>query len=154
MTLVFATATPAQNAVVHHILQQAFAGYVGRLRDDATPGPYPWLDAAIERSDVYVALEDGAVVGVLATSHKGDDLMLGFLGVDPANQGKGIGGWLLEQIAVQARNTGIRTLRLHTAVIMTDLLRLYRRHGFVETHRAPPDHDDDAHLRVHMMKSL
>ena len=74
--------------------------------------------------------------------------------VDPARQGEGIGSWLLEQLEIAAREDGVSTLSLQTAEIMDHLLRLYSRHGFVETRRALPHHGDDEYLRVYMMKQL
>jgi hypothetical protein len=48
----------------------------------------------------------------------------------------------------------VKSVSLQTAEMMSDLLRLYSRHGYLETRRALPAHGDDRHLRVHMKKLL
>ncbi len=40
------------------------------------------------------------------------------------------------------------------AEMMSDLLRLYYHHGFLETRKALPTHGKDNHVRVYMMKQL
>ena len=135
-------------------MQDAFTPYVQKLHNDANSGPYPWLEVAIHKGDVYVALENTRIVGAVTTTRKGDELCIDLLGVDPAGQGKGIGSWLMENIEQTARNEQIKVMSLHTAEMMADLLRFYARHGFRETRRALPTHGEDEHLRVHMEKRL
>lgn len=154
MTRAFVTATPEQRDAIDSLMVRAFTPYVRKLGKRSTSGPYPWLEAAIARSDVYVGMEDAAIIGVVATTRDGPVLTIDMLGVDPARQGAGIGSWLFEEIERVARGREIETLVLKTAEIMSDLLRLYARHGFLETHRTPPAKGRDAYLRVHMQKRL
>jgi GNAT superfamily N-acetyltransferase len=147
MTLKFATASPSQHEAINRLMLCAFTPYVQKLGGGPTAGPYPWLEAAISRGDVYVGLDATEIVGIIITSRRGDELVIDQLGVDPTRQGAGIGSWLLKQIEQTAR-------QLQTAEMMSDLLRLYSQHGFLETRRALPAHGDDKHLRVHMKKLI
>lgn len=69
-------------------------------------------------------------------------------------QGEGIGSWLIKQIEAVAREKRLKSLSLETAEIISDLLRLYTRHGFKEVQRDLPEHGDDEYLRVHMSNLL
>ncbi len=154
MTLVFSKALPLQHDAIYDLMLKAFLAYVQKIDSQATSGPYPWLKGAIAHGDVYVGIDGTTVVGLISTNRTNDELVIDQLGVDPARQGEGIGSWLLEQLEMAAREDGVSTLSLQTAENMDHLLRLYSRHGFVETRRAPPHHGDDEYLRVHMMKQL
>ena len=150
----FAKACLPQHVAIDRLMRDAFTPYVKKLSHGPIAGPYPWLEAAIGHGDVYVGLDRAEVVGVVATSRRGDELVIVQLGVDPSRQGAGIGSWLLDQIEQTARGDQVKTLSLQTAEMMSDLLRLYHRHGFLVTRKAHPTHGRDNHLRVHMMKRL
>ncbi len=154
MKLEFARASLAQREAIHRLMRRAFTPYARKLGREPRAGPYPWLEAAINRGDVYVALDEGEIVGVIATSRRGDELAIEQLGVDPARQGGGIGGWLLEQIEQTARRDQLKALTLFTAEMMSDVVRLYDRHGFLVVRKALPAHGRDEHLRVHLKKLL
>ena len=154
MTLKFATASPSQHEAINRLMLSAFTPYRQKLDRGRTAGPYPWLEAAISRGDVYVGLDETEIVGIVVTSRRGDELIIDQLGVDPKRQGAGIGSWLLQQIEQTARHDQVKALSLQTPEMRSDLLRLYNQHGFMETRRALPAHGDDKHLRVHMKKLL
>ncbi len=154
MTLKFATASLTQHEAINRLMLRAFTPYVQKLGRERTAGPYPWLEAAISRGDVYVGLDETEIVGIVTTSRRGDELVIDQLGVDPTRQGAGIGSWLLDQIEQTARHDHVKALSLQTAEMMSDLLRLYNQHGFLETRKTLPAHGDDKHLRVHMKKLL
>lgn len=61
------------------------------------------------------------------------------LAVSPSVRGLGVGSQLLEFAADHARSCGLRELRLHTNVAMTENLRYYPRRGFRDTRRATVD---------------
>ena len=153
MALKFSTASPSQFEAINRLMLCAFTPYV-QVLGGRRAGPYPWLKAAISRGDVYVGLEETTIVGIVTTSRRDDELAIDQLGVDPMRQGEGIGSWLLKQIEQTARRDQVKMLSLHTAEMMSDLLRLYTRHGFLEIQRSLPEHGEDKHLRVHMKKVL
>ncbi len=154
MKLEFAKASLARREAIYRLMRRAFAPYVRKLGRELGAGPYPPLEAALRRGDVYVALDDTGIVGVVAISRRGGEMDIEQLGVDPARQGAGVGGWLLEQIEQTARQTQVTALTLLTPEIMPGLVRLYSRHGFTITRKALPAHGGDEHLRVHMKKLL
>jgi len=154
MKFKFKKASQSQHREIYQLMQEAFTPYVRKLRDGASSGPYPWLEAAIQNGGVYVALEDSHIVGAVTTTREGDDLYIGQLGVDPVRQGEGIGSWLMENIEQTARSEQVKVISLHTAEMMADLLRFYVRHGFYEIRKALPEHGEDEHLRSHMEKRL
>ena len=154
MKLQFTKALQSQHEEIYRLMQDAFTPYVNKLSRGAIAGPYPWLEAAIESGGVYVALDGSNIVGLAATTRQSDELIIDQLGVDPARQGEGIGSWLLQNIEQTARSERMKVISLQTAEMMTDLLRLYARHGFRETWKALPAHGDDEHLRVRMEKRL
>ncbi len=49
---------------------------------------------------------------------------------------------------------GVATLRLDTVEFMSDLLRLYRRHGFEVAEKGLPKHGRDNFMRVFMRKNI
>ncbi|WP_299615772.1 GNAT family N-acetyltransferase [Pelagibius sp.] len=150
----FEPAPPEERDQIERLFRRAFAAYVGRLGRVQSDDAYDWLEAAIERGDVFVARQAGALVGAVATSHREGDLYIDQVAVDPERQGAGIGSWLLDSTERVARSRRTKALCLHTAEMMDDLLRLYRRHGFEEVRRGLPDHGKDAHVRVFMRKAL
>ena len=153
MELIFRQAMQSERAAVERVLRAAFTAYVRRLGRELSD-TYDWLEAAILDGRVHAGVEDGRIVGAVVTERGNDGLYIRLLAVDPERQGSGIGGWLLERTADAAREDGLAELSLHTAEIMDDLLRLYRRHGFREIRRGPPDHGRDAIPRVHLQKKL
>lgn len=154
MTLKFATASLSQLEAINRLLLCAFTPYVQKLGRGQTTEPFQRLEAAISRGDVYVGLDETEIVGIVTTSRRGDELVIEQLAVDPTRQGAGIGSWLLKQIEQIARHDQVKALSLHTAEMMSDLLRLYNRHGFLETRKALPAHGGDKHLRIYMKKLL
>ncbi len=154
MKLKFAKASLSQHEAINRLMRAAFTPYVRKLGRKHRAGPYQWLEAAIGRGDVYLGLDETGIAGVVAISRRGGEMVIEQLGVDPARQGAGIGSWLLGQIEQTARQDRMKALSLLTPEIMPSLVRLYTRHGFVETRKAPPAHGGDEHLRVHMKKLL
>lgn len=154
MELSFAKASLSQRVAIDRLMRDAFTPYAEKLGRGPIADPYPWLEAAIGHGDIYVGLDKTEIVGVVATSRRGDELVIKRLAVDPLRQGAGIGSWLLGQIEQTARGDQVKALSLQTAEMMPDLLRLYYRHGFLETRKALPGHGKDNHLRVYMMKKL
>ena len=154
MTFTFRTALPSECVDADSVLRAAFTPYLARLGREIPADYYKWLPASIERGDVFVADDDGQVVGVAATERRAAELFLDRLAVDPSKQGSGLGRWLLQRLDEVARERGDRTVSLITAEMMDHLVRLYGSHGFEVVHRGLPDHGKDAHMRVRMVKRL
>ncbi|MDP1837041.1 MAG: GNAT family N-acetyltransferase [Reyranella sp.] len=154
MALTFRKAVPSEREDAQRILWTAFTPYIRDLGREITAHHYRFLAAAIERGDVYLALEDGEIVGVAATERRDDGIYIDRLGVAPPRQGTGLGSFLLERVEEIARSSGLKELSLETAEMAEGNIRLYRRHGFEVVRRGPPSHGMDAHMRVFMVKLL
>jgi len=152
MSLTFRKAVTAERDDVQRILWSAFTPYVRNLGREITAHHYTFLAAAIERGDVYLALDGAEVVGVAATERREDGIYIDRLGVAPARQGTGLGSWLLVRIEEVARSLGAHGMTLETAEMAEGNIRLYRRHGFEIVRRGLPSHGMDAHMRVFMAK--
>ena len=169
MALIFRTAMLSEGKEVARIIGDAFTPYVRALgREWPAEGTPEYAErwkhfvAEIERGDVYVAVEgdgdgngDGErIVGAARTKPQEEDLYIDQIAVDPAQQGTGVGSWMLQRIDELARARGLGGLSLITAEMAVANIRLYERHGFEIVRRGPPDHDLDTHTRVYMAKSL
>jgi ribosomal protein S18 acetylase RimI-like enzyme len=152
--LTFRKALPSEGGDADRVLRAAFTPYVRKLGREITADYYAWVGAAVDRGDVFVALEAGQVVGVAVTERRGDGLYIDRLAVDPARQGSGRGSWLLARLEEVARSGGLSGMSLETAEMMDHLVRLYRRNGFEIVGRGLPSHGKDSHMRVHMAKRL
>ena len=93
----------------------AFTPYVRNLGREITADAHAFLAAAIDRGDIYLAVDGAEVVGVAATERRDGGIYIDRLGVAPARQGTGLGSWLLVRIEEVARSIGARSLSLETA---------------------------------------
>lgn len=147
MTIRRAEASDA--ADIARIVDAAYAHYVPRIGRK----PAPMLDdhaARVRDGEAWVALEDGAVAGVLVLIDAPDHLLLDNIAVDPARRGTGIGRALLRFAEAEARGRGHAEIRLYTNAKMTENIALYARIGYRETGRAAQSGFD----RVYFAKSV
>ena len=148
------TITVVKAAEAESLLRDAFAPYVRRLGREQTAEAYRWLPQACAEGRVYGAYQTDDLQGVVIVTWDENGWTLDQIAVAPALQGSGTGSRLIRHVESEARAAGVPALSLDTAAMMTDLLRLYERHGFRETRRALPGHGKDEHLRVHLTKTL
>jgi len=154
MVLTFRKAVASERDDVERILWTAFTPYIRNLGREITARHYTFLAAAIERGDVYLALDDEEFVGAATTERRDGGIYIDRLGVAPARQGTGLGSFMLRRLEEIARSTGLKELTLETAEMAESNIRLYRRHGFEIVRRGPPTHSLDSHMRVYMRKAL
>jgi ribosomal protein S18 acetylase RimI-like enzyme len=91
-----------------------------------------------------------AVVGVIELVPREDHLWVENVAIDPAWQGRGLGRRLLQHAEAEARRHGLAEIRLLTNERYAANLAMYRRYGYVETHREPYQGTD----LVHFQKAL
>lgn len=127
-------------------MQSAYASYQDRMGGKRLP-PME-LDYAIEIRDfpTWVAEHDGNISGGLIMMFARDQASIANIAVDPAMQGQGLGGALMELAENIARGRGYSELKLATHVLLTENISLYRHLGWIEI-----DRDD---VRVYMSKSI
>ena len=149
MSMALRPARAADLPAVQALVARAYGHYVARIGKP----PGPMLDdyaARIAEGAVSVLEEDGRLVGLLVLLPEADHLLLDNLAVDPAAQGRGHGRRLVAAAEAEARRLGLPELRLYTHELMTENLAMYRRLGFVETHRA----EQAGFARVFLRKRL
>lgn len=142
-------ATHADEAAVTQLVNDAYAIYIAR--NGKVPGPMrDDYHALIRDKRVHVLDENAAIVGVLVLLPETDSMLLDNIAVSPGAQGRGFGKLLMQFAEDQARAVGFETIRLYTQDIMVENIALYKRLGYVETHRAQEKGLD----RVYMRKRL
>ena len=148
---------PGEAAQAEALLYEAFIPFSRKLGREPSRDWYRRLPQSIADGCVYgVVSGDGAggLIGVAVVERDGPRWTISKVGVAPSLQRAGIGSLLLRHVEAKARAGGASSLHLETAAVMTDLLRLYDRHGFREVRRGPPEHGRDRHIRVFMEKRL
>ena len=107
----------------------------------------------MSRLGQFLLLESktGELLGSVYVEKRGARAYLGMLAIDPAQQGKGLGGRLIASVEDHARSLGCSDLDLRVVSPRTELPGYYRRFGFVETHTAPPHVDVPAKVPWHLI---
>jgi GNAT superfamily N-acetyltransferase len=142
-------AEPGDVAELSAIAAAAYEPYVARIGRPPAPMTADYA-SAVGRGQVWVAVDDGRIAGLLVLVPAPDHLLLENVAVRPAAQRTGIGARLLALAEDQARQLGLAEIRLYTNVAMTENLVYYPRHGYVETHRG----EGDGFSRVYFAKRV
>ena len=136
-------------------LQRAAYVTEAQLHDDVRLPPLLQTigELAAELADpAVIALglrEAGRLVAAVRLRTLGEGVLeLGRLAVAPDRQGAGLGTRLLAES--EQAVPGTRRIDLFTGELSAANLRLYRRHGYVESHRTPAGN----HALVHLTKHL
>ena len=152
--LKFEKAVPGEEEASERLFRSAFDPYVRLLGRELSINAYDWLPDSIKAGNVWLAIQEGKMVGAVAIIPEGDTWSIDQVAVSPEMQGQGVGTEMLSSIEVLARNQGIIKLSLDTARMMTDLIRLYKKLGFRIINEGKPKHGKDSHVRVFMEKAL
>jgi ribosomal protein S18 acetylase RimI-like enzyme len=134
---------------VHRVVHAAYAHYTDRIGKP----PGPMLDDYAQRiadGQTWVLEDAGGIVGILVLEQRADGFLLDNIAVPPECQGKGHGRILIEFAEAEARRRGFQEIHLYTHALMVENIALYRRIGFVETHRV----SEKGYDRVYMTKQL
>ena len=134
---------------VRDVVHAAYRRYIARIGKP----PGPMLDDYAQRiadGQAWVLQDDDRIVGVLVLEQGPRGFLLDNIAVLPDCQGKGFGRRLIEFAEAEARRGGFWEVTLYTHALMSENIALYRRIGFVETHRVSEKGFD----RVYMSKRL
>ena len=101
----------------------------------------------IANHDAWVLEQESEIIGVLEMVLKDDSLYIDTVAVSNVQQARGIGRQLLAFAETRARELGRNATTLFTNERYTQLLEMYARRGYVETHRIPVQGTDAVHLR-------
>lgn len=143
-------ATGDDVADIEHIVKSAYSLYVSRIGREPAPMGVDYRRLVTETDEVWVAVDDGAIVGLLVTIVESDHLLIENIAVAPHAQGRGYSRRLLAHAEQQARDHNLAELRLYTNAAMTENLTLYPHFGYVEVDRRTEDGFD----RVYFVKDL
>jgi ribosomal protein S18 acetylase RimI-like enzyme len=149
LTVDLRRATADDVPAITALVTAAYSVYVPRMGRR----PMPMLadyGAVVADQETWVAVEDGAVVGVLVLEPEPDSLLVENVAVAPHAQGRGVGRLLLDHAEDRAREHGAGDIRLYTHQTMTENVALYRARGFVDDQRRP----DDGTARVFLRKPV
>ncbi len=93
---------------------------------------------------------DNNLLGFVVFYEDQGNIMLENLAVFPDAAGRGVGKELIRFCETEARQRGVRTVRLYTNEKMTENLSIYPRLGYVDTGR----HFEDGFDRVYFEKPI
>ncbi len=104
----------------------------------------------VAAGEVAVLTIDGVITALVVLIPQPDHLLLDNIAVEPNHAGQGLGRRMMRFAEAETMRKGMGELRLFTHSRMISNVNLYRKLGFVETHRASVDGFD----RVFMSKTL
>jgi len=142
-------ADEADVAALRTIVTAAYARYVPRIGQAPVPMTADYAHA-VRSGQVWVAEEQGKIVGLVVLIAQPGHLLLENVAVRPDAQGRGIGARLMALAEDHARGLHLSEIRLYTNEAMTENLSYYPRHGYAETHRG----EQDGFQRVFFRKRL
>ena len=131
-------ATPEDAEAILTLQKIAYEREARRYNDWTIPPMVETLDSVrdhIARHVVLKAVVDGRLAGSVRGVVTDGVCEVCRLSVDPALQRRGVGSALLA--AIEARFLDIEAFALFTGDRSSENLRLYDRHGYVETRRRP-----------------
>lgn len=131
------------------LVHDAYGHYVERIGRPPAPMTADYA-AAVDAGTLWVAEDDGRLLGLVVLVDADDHLLLENVAVEPSAQGRGIGGRLLTLAEDEARRRGHDRIALYTNEAMTENLAYYPRKGYTETHRE----ERGGYHRVHFSKAL
>lgn len=142
-------AEPSDAPRVQAIAAQAYAPYTPLIGRPAAPSVADYA-AYIAAGQTHVYDLTGRITGYVVAFALDGAWELDAVGVDPAHQGKGIGGALIAHCEADARARGMSAVTLYTNVMMEANLSLYPALGYKVTGRRVVNGYD----RVYFRKAL
>ena len=127
----------------------AYTLYVERIGREPAPMVADF-STLIEKGHLYVAHEDGQVVGFVVFYASQDHVHLENVAVTPGFQGRGIGTRLIRFVEQQAQQDGYTRIELYTNAKMSENLGFYPRLGYQQFDRRVEDGFD----RLYFSKTL
>ena len=142
-------ATPDDQTAIESIVENAYSHYIERI--GMKPGPMrdDYADY-INRGYVRVLKDEDGVAAIIVLMVEPDAMLLDNVAVAPHAQGKGYGRLLMEFAEQQTQSAGLTTIKLYTHELMTENQAIYKKRGYLETHRA----EQNGLKRVFMEKHL
>lgn len=93
---------------------------------------------------IWLAFDQGRLIGSMQLAREKDKIYLGMLTVSPPLQGQGVGRALLEKAEEIARNQlGAKAVRMTVISVRDELIAYYERRGYRRTGETKPFPMDD-----------
>ena len=143
------TATAADVDGITRCVNSAYQHYIERIGKPPGPMLENYRDV-VETHQVFVAVNDSDVVGILVLIHLNDAMMLDNIAVHPSFQGQGLGRRLMALAEEEAKKQGFSDIQLYTHQMMTENIAMYSKLGYVEVARR----SEKGYDRVYMSKHL
>lgn len=121
-------------AAIERIVHDSFDKYTARIGRQPAPMDADY-HALVATARVWVIDVDNEIAGAVVNVVHDDHLLLDTIAVAPSAQGHGYGAILLARAEDDARELGLREVRLFTNEAMTENQTFYPRHQYTETAR-------------------
>ena len=125
---------------VASLMHRSFVEYEDQYTGEgfaATVPPPDQVQARMNEGPVWLALENGAVVGTVSAVLKDQGLYIRGMAVDPLARGKGIGRKLLDGAEAFAVQGKCKRLFLSTTSFLSRAIKLYEDYGFCRSNEGP-----------------
>lgn len=142
-------AAAAQAGAVAALVGRAYARWVPVIGRRPAPMDDDYA-ARCAAGQVFCAMDGDALAGLVVIAEAPGHLWLDNLAVDPAWQGRGLGGALLCFVEEEAQRRRLPEVRLCTNERMEANIALYARKGYAETTRR----EEDGFRRIYMAKQV
>lgn len=142
-------AEPQDAECITALVTEAYTPYIARIGKK----PAPMLEdyrQVLQENETFVLTDNDEVVGVLVMSPESTELLLVNVAVSARHKGKGLGKVLMAFCEEHALGKGMAAVRLYTHERMIENIDIYKKLGYLETHRAT----EDGFARVFMRKAL
>lgn len=147
--LIIRPAKSVDSSAISDCVYAAFKCYIPRIGKP----PGPMLDnyeEVIETHQVFVAVVENSIVGLVALSRQSHCMLLDTIVVHPSFQGNGFGKKLLAHAEQEAKRQGYTEIQLYTHEKMTENKAMYQKLGYVEIERRV----ENGYRRIYMKKQL
>jgi ribosomal protein S18 acetylase RimI-like enzyme len=135
------------------ITDSAYAKYVPLLGRKPQPMTADH-QKMISENAVWLLFREDYPVGVLVLVNEPDCLLIYSVAIRPELQKHGLGRRLLDWAEQEARRLGRQHIRLYTNALMAANIALYRRLGYIETHREPFGDSTLVHMSKHLEEDV
>jgi putative acetyltransferase len=118
--------------------RSALGEYVDAIWGWDEPAQRAYHETHFDAAHTQIITVDGHDAGALTVLDDGTEVVLGLIELDPAYQGRGIGGHVVKALVAEAASRG-QDVVLEVLDVNTRAKAFYERLGFVETGR-PREH--------------